>query len=166
MDDEIWRKFKEEGFRKHGSLRKLSDEVEELLRSTLTGETVLAGLEKLGTKVSGIISSEQVKALSKIGFEVDHQTRSQIFFFRRTTRSLMIRRTHMCRLAGRTLPIPSQIPRTQNLHQITNRSEDLLQNPSLQAEYPSLRLQPTKADYPFNPAQEVKYPQRTSKTEY
>lgn len=61
MDDELWRKFKEEVFRKHGSLRKLSDEVEELLRSTLTGEALQVGLQKLGTKVTGVISSEQVK---------------------------------------------------------------------------------------------------------
>ena len=62
LDDEIWRKFKEEVFRKHGSLRKLSDEVEELLRSSLTAEAMLAGLEKLGTKLSGMSSSEQVMA--------------------------------------------------------------------------------------------------------
>ncbi len=61
VDDEIWSKFRKAVFRKYGSLRKLSDEVEALLGSSLVEDKVTLEFEKLGIKAEGTISSREVK---------------------------------------------------------------------------------------------------------
>lgn len=61
IDEEVWAKFREEVFRKYGNLRKLSKEVEALLRSTLVEDTITSGFRKLGTEAKGVISSGEVK---------------------------------------------------------------------------------------------------------
>ena len=61
IDEEVWARFREEVFRKYGSLRKLSAEVESLLRSTLVGDKLEPEFEKLGIMVEGTISSQEVK---------------------------------------------------------------------------------------------------------
>ena len=61
INEEVWAKFREEVFRKYGSLRKLSSEVEALLRSTLVQDKVKSEFEKLGIKTDGTISSREVK---------------------------------------------------------------------------------------------------------
>lgn len=61
INEEVWAKFREEVFRKYGSLRKLSSEVEDLLRSTLVQDKVKSEFEKLGIKTEGSISSREVK---------------------------------------------------------------------------------------------------------
>ncbi|MBS7623343.1 hypothetical protein KEJ39_06685 [Candidatus Bathyarchaeota archaeon] len=61
INKEVWAKFREEVFRKHGSLRKLSSEVEALLSSTLVEDKVTAQFEKLGFKTAGAISSRELR---------------------------------------------------------------------------------------------------------
>lgn len=62
IDDLVWTKFKEQVFQKHGTLRKISSEVELLLRASIVEDTLTSTLEKLGIKAKGTISSQQVKA--------------------------------------------------------------------------------------------------------
>ena len=47
VDDQVWSKFRASVFQRHGSLKVLSKEVEESLRSTLVEEDVLPYLAKL-----------------------------------------------------------------------------------------------------------------------
>ena len=47
LDDQVWSKFRASVFQRHGSLKVLSKEVEESLRSTLVEEDVLPYLAKL-----------------------------------------------------------------------------------------------------------------------
>ena len=52
VDDSTWVSFKQQAFRKHGSLRKLSSEVEKLIRDAVAEEVVISGFEKMGIKVT------------------------------------------------------------------------------------------------------------------
>ena len=61
LDEELWVKFKEAVLRKHGTLRKLSSEVESLLRASLVDEDVERALKKMGIDVKAFISPEEVK---------------------------------------------------------------------------------------------------------
>lgn len=61
IDEKVWAEFRERIFRKYRSLRKLSSEVEALLRSTLVEDKVTSAFEKLGFETEGTISSQQVK---------------------------------------------------------------------------------------------------------
>ena len=47
VDDQVWSKFRASVFQRHGSLKVLSKEVEESLKSSLVEEDVLPYLEKL-----------------------------------------------------------------------------------------------------------------------
>ncbi len=47
LDDQVWSKFRASVFQRHGSLKVLSKEVEQSLRSTLVEEDVLPYLAKL-----------------------------------------------------------------------------------------------------------------------
>ena len=58
VDDETWRRFKEEVLRKHGTIRMLSKEVQSLVESYLADDVIMKSLKKFGT---GFISSEEVK---------------------------------------------------------------------------------------------------------
>ena len=59
LDEELWVKFKEAVLKKHGTLRKLSSEVESLLRASLVNEDVERALKKMSVKT--LISPEEVK---------------------------------------------------------------------------------------------------------
>lgn len=61
VDEEVWMKFREEVFKRHGSLRSLSSEVEGLLRSSLIDDALKSTFGALGFDVRGTISSEDVK---------------------------------------------------------------------------------------------------------
>jgi len=61
IDEDVWAKFRENVFRKHGSLRNLSSEVEALLRSTLVEDSMVSELQKMGITSEGTISSKEVK---------------------------------------------------------------------------------------------------------
>ena len=61
LDEALWIKFKEIVLRKHGTLRKLSDEVERVLRASLIDEGIQSAFEKMGIEVRIPISPEMVK---------------------------------------------------------------------------------------------------------
>lgn len=62
IDEELWTKFKESVLRKHGTLRKLSSEVEESLRYSLVDEELLLNLfKKMGASSDVSVASETIK---------------------------------------------------------------------------------------------------------
>jgi hypothetical protein len=62
VDDSVWINFKEKVFQKHGNLRRLSSEVEKLLRDSAVETQVVSEFERLGVKVKGTVSSQEIKA--------------------------------------------------------------------------------------------------------
>jgi hypothetical protein len=54
--------FKQQVFQKHGNLRKLSSEVEKVLRDAVVGSVIISEFEKIGIKAKGTISSQEIKA--------------------------------------------------------------------------------------------------------
>jgi len=62
IDESVWLEFKQRVMRNHGSLRKLSKEVEELVRESNVETEVVCGIEKLGVKAKGTVSSQEIKA--------------------------------------------------------------------------------------------------------
>ncbi len=63
VNDEVWANFKQQVFKKHGNLRKLSIEVEKLLQESVMENTAISGFEKLGVKAKGTMSSQEIKAI-------------------------------------------------------------------------------------------------------
>ena len=61
VDDSVWLTFREKVFQKHGNLRKLSSEVESLLRAAIVEDAVISTFEKIGAKAKGTISSKEIK---------------------------------------------------------------------------------------------------------
>lgn len=61
LDEELWTRFKEVVLGKHGTLRRLSSEVENLLRTSLVDENFEQTLKKIGIDVRTFISPEEVK---------------------------------------------------------------------------------------------------------
>lgn len=61
VDDEVWAKFKELVFKKHKTLRRLSSEVEVLLRSLMMDEVITSGLGGIGVEVKETMPSSEVK---------------------------------------------------------------------------------------------------------
>ncbi|MEM2971964.1 MAG: hypothetical protein QW270_06030 [Candidatus Bathyarchaeia archaeon] len=62
INDKVWSDFKKEVFQKYGSLRKISSEIETLLRSLIVQDTLVSGFKKIGVKANGAISSFEIKA--------------------------------------------------------------------------------------------------------
>ena len=62
VDDEVWGSFKTQVFHKHGNLRKLSSEVESLLRAAIVEDQVVSAFEKIGVTAKGTVSSNEIKA--------------------------------------------------------------------------------------------------------
>jgi hypothetical protein len=62
IDDSVWINFKEKVFKKYGNLRKLSSEVEKLLRDAVVEAAVISEFGKIGIKAKGTISSQEIKA--------------------------------------------------------------------------------------------------------
>ena len=63
VDDEVWASFKAQVFQKHGNLRKLSTEVEMLLRAAIVKDQVVSAFEKIGVTAKGTASSQEIKAI-------------------------------------------------------------------------------------------------------
>jgi len=61
IDDSVWITFRAKVFQKHGNLRKLSSEVESLLRAAIVEDAVISTFEKISVKAKGAISSKDVK---------------------------------------------------------------------------------------------------------
>ncbi len=62
VDDSVWVEFKQRVLRKHGSLRKLSAEVETLIRESNVEAEVICGFEEIGLKAKGTRSSREIEA--------------------------------------------------------------------------------------------------------
>lgn len=63
VDDAVWDNFKAQVFQKHGNLRKLSSEVEKLLRAAIVEDQVASAFEKIGVTAKGTASSQEIKAI-------------------------------------------------------------------------------------------------------
>jgi hypothetical protein len=63
VDDAVWDSFKAQVFQKHGNLRKLSSEVEKLLRAAMVEAQVVSAFEKIGVAAKGTSSSQEIKAI-------------------------------------------------------------------------------------------------------
>jgi len=62
LDESLWVRFKEAVLRKHGTLRKLSSEVESLLQTSMVDdESVEQAFKKIGINVKTPRSPEEVK---------------------------------------------------------------------------------------------------------
>ena len=61
IDEKLWTKFKEAVLRKHGTLRKLSSEVENLLRAFFIDEEIRRAFEKMGVDMRVSVFSEEIK---------------------------------------------------------------------------------------------------------
>jgi len=61
IDEKLWTKFKEVVLRKHGTLRKLSSEVESLLRAFLIDEEIEQIFKKMNIDVGILRSPEEIK---------------------------------------------------------------------------------------------------------
>ena len=61
IDEDLWVRFKEAVLRKHGTLRKLSSEVESLIRESLIGEEAIQGFAGLDVEVDTLISPKEIK---------------------------------------------------------------------------------------------------------
>jgi hypothetical protein len=63
VDDAVWKSFKAQVFQKHGNMRKISSEVEEILRAEIVQNQVVSEFKKMGVKAKGTASSQEIKAL-------------------------------------------------------------------------------------------------------
>ena len=63
VDDAVWESFRAQVFEKYGSMRKLSSEIETLLRAAITQNQVVSAFETIGVKAKGTTSSQEIKAL-------------------------------------------------------------------------------------------------------
>ncbi|MEM3419091.1 MAG: hypothetical protein QW806_02590 [Nitrososphaerota archaeon] len=61
LNEELWIRFKEAVLKKHGTLRKLSDEVENLLRASMIDEEIEKAFKNMGINVKTVFSPEEVK---------------------------------------------------------------------------------------------------------
>lgn len=61
LNEELWIRFKEAVLKKHGTLRKLSDEVENLLRASMIDEEIEKAFKNIGINVKTVFSPEEVK---------------------------------------------------------------------------------------------------------
>ena len=61
VDDSVWLSFKKQVFQKHGNLRKISSEIEALLRAAIVEDEIASAFKKTGIIVKGAISSQEIK---------------------------------------------------------------------------------------------------------
>ena len=62
VDDSVWMNFKQQVLRKHGTLRKLSSEIEKLIQDAVVEGTVISEFGKIGVKAKGTINSDEIKS--------------------------------------------------------------------------------------------------------
>jgi hypothetical protein len=62
IDDKVWSNFKKEVFQKYGSLRKISNTVEALLRSLMVQDALVLGFRRIGVKADVTRSSLDIKS--------------------------------------------------------------------------------------------------------
>ena len=56
IDNAVWESFKAQVFQKHGNMRKISSEVEDILRAEIVQTLVVSEFEKMGIKDKGTAS--------------------------------------------------------------------------------------------------------------
>jgi len=61
LNEDLWIKFKEAVLRRYGTLRRLSSEVENLLRTSLVDEDVEQAFERMNVDIKTTFSLEKVK---------------------------------------------------------------------------------------------------------
>lgn len=61
LDEELWIKFKEAVLKRHGTLRKLSDDVEDMIRGVMVDEEVEKAFKEMGLNVKTVVSPEEIK---------------------------------------------------------------------------------------------------------
>lgn len=61
INDETWKRFREQVFTRHGTLRKLSEEVEGLISSEDMEETLTVGARKLGISIERGLTPSDIK---------------------------------------------------------------------------------------------------------
>lgn len=61
LDEDLWIRFKEAVLRRHGTLRKLSSEVENLLQTLLFDENIESAFKKMDINIRVVFSPEEVK---------------------------------------------------------------------------------------------------------
>lgn len=67
IDDDAWKRFREQVFARHGTLRRLSDEVEGLIYSEDIERVVAVGAKRIGISVErGLMPSAIKKARPKL----------------------------------------------------------------------------------------------------
>lgn len=60
MDDSDRLKFGTQAFQKYGSLRKISSEVEDLLRALIMEDEIQTAFKKTGISIKGVTSSQEI----------------------------------------------------------------------------------------------------------
>ena len=63
IDDAAWRRFREQVFAKHGTLRRLSDEVESLICSEDIEEILAVSAKKLGISIDRALTPAEIKRI-------------------------------------------------------------------------------------------------------
>jgi len=61
LDEELWTRFKQDVLRKHGTLRKLSEEVESLIRASVAEYDLRKAFENMNLKTTGRTSPQEIK---------------------------------------------------------------------------------------------------------
>jgi hypothetical protein len=61
VNDSVWLSFKKQVFQKHGNLRKLSSEIEALLRAAIVEDEIVSAFKKTGIIAKGTASSQEIK---------------------------------------------------------------------------------------------------------
>lgn len=64
IDDDLWRRFREDVLRSRGKSRALSDQVAELIEDALTQEAVTRGFGLIGESPSRILSAAEIKPIT------------------------------------------------------------------------------------------------------
>lgn len=62
VDDAVWESFKAQVFQKHGNMRKISSEVEGILKAEIVQNQIVSEFKKMGVKAQGTASSQEIKA--------------------------------------------------------------------------------------------------------
>ena len=87
IDDQAWKRFREQAIARHGTLRKLNDEVEDLIRSEDMETVVASGANKAGIPWERVFTPSAIKKARPI--------------LRGTTAETMLREMRDQRHAGR-----------------------------------------------------------------
>ena len=63
IDDATWKRFREQVFAKHGTLRRLSDEVESLICSEDIAKSLAVSAKELGISIDRVLTAAELKRI-------------------------------------------------------------------------------------------------------